>query len=352
MRSLIVANALKKRWPDITIHFILNEQVSYIKDCPHLVHTCVGSPTKDVDNVQKIINDVNPDLVIFDASGRGSQFKQAKAIGAKVAFISQHKKKRNRGLKLNRLLHTDIHWVVQPGYCINKISAWHKAKLFLLNKHAPKNVGPVFEISDTEYQHTLLQHLALTAQGYVVFNAGSGGHKIKGNLASDIYFQAAKAFNRKTAIKCVIIFGSNYPQRLPEDPSSEIVCIKTIGNKDFMSLINGAKGCVVSAGDTLLQCIALHKPCVASSVSPDQPTRLKRCSNKHLVMAAEPSSDNLVKQAVHLFVREDKEKQVLLTNMKNQAPIKALEIIVNDIAALFDSDKQSITKKNIYKDST
>ncbi|PKI12854.1 glycosyltransferase family 9 protein [Colwellia sp. 12G3] len=341
MRSIIIAKTLQCRWPNVQIHFILNEQVAYLKDCPYTVHTCQDSPTKAVSRVNDIIGELSPDLVIFDASGRAKQFNKAKAVGAKVAFISQHNKKRSRGLKLNRLLNTDIHWVVQPDYCIKSLSYWQRVKLAVFNKKAPKNIGPVFELSNDDYQVQLLQQFDLNNEHYFIFNAGSGGHKIKGALAADIYYQAAKefyqqTFNRKIKMKCVVLFGSNYPKELPKN--KDIICLKNIENKDFIALLSNAQGCVISAGDTLLQCIALHKSCVAAPVSPDQPARLKLCQNKQLVLAAEPNIESLVQQALLML---DKEKcQTMINNMKNQAPVKALEIIVDDIALLFSSVKE------------
>jgi hypothetical protein len=340
MRSMIIAKALLFRWPNIKIHFLLNEQVSYVNDCPYTVHTCKGSPTKNVSKVNDIIGEICPDLIIFDAAGRGRNFKKAKEVGAKVAFISQHNKKRSRGLKLNRLLYTDIHWVAQPDYSIKPMSYWQRAKLALFNKTAPKNIGPVFDLNSTQEQELLLESYGLIQGHYFVFNAGSGGHKIEKALATDIYYQAAKQFYQQLLgdeikMQCVVIFGSNYPKNVPED--DDIINVKNIENKDFITLLSNAKGCVVSAGDTLLQCITLYKTCVAAPVSPDQPARLRLCSNNNLVLAAVPTSDSLVQQALLIF--NDEDNQRLISNMKKQAPMNALQVIVDDIALLFPSAK-------------
>ena len=351
MRSMIIAKSLTLRWPNVKIHFILNDQVSYLNDCHYSVHTCKGSPTKGTSRVNEIIESVNPDLVIFDASGRAKQFKQAKTAGAKVAFISQHNKKRSRGLKLNRLFNTDIHWVVQPDYCIKGLSYWQRAKLAFFNKEAPKNIGPVFELSNRDHQIKLLEqyHLinqAVENEDYFVFNAGSGGHKIKDKLAAELYYQVAQAFQLKTKMKCIILFGSNYPNALPKH--KDIICIKNIENKDFITLLSNAKGCVISAGDTLLQCIALHKPCVAAAVSPDQPARLRLCQNEHLVLAADPNHESIVQQA--LLMMDEEQCEILINKMKNKAPVIALETIVNDIALLFSSaDENNTDAAHVYK---
>ncbi len=350
MRSMIIAKALQEQWPAINIHFILNEQVSYRQDCPYTVHCCADSPTKDVKQVNAIIEEVSPDLVIFDASGRAKQFKQAKAVGAKVAFISQHNKKRSRGLKLNRLANTDIHWVVQPNYCMKALSLWQRIKLSLYNKKPPVNIGPVFEHSHFDYQQKLLERYGLVKDHYFIFNAGSGGHLVSGEFAADIYYQAAKIFSQQTKAKCIVVFGSNYSLQLPEN--AEITCLKSISNKDFVGLLANAKGCVISAGDTLLQGFALHKPCVAAPVSSDQPARLKLCQEKNLVLAAEPTSDSLAKQAVKLTLPQNEEREMIINNIKQQSPSQGLNTIVSDIALLFcDEERLVSSKSNVQGES-
>lgn len=336
MRSMIIAKALKLRWPNVDIHFILNEKAAYINDCKYTVHTCKDSPTKEVSRVNALIEDINPELVIFDASGRAEQFKKAKKNGAKVAFISQHNKKRNRGLKLNRLFNTDLHWVAQPQYCMKALSYWQRIKLGILNQTAPKNIGPVFELSHQGNPVELLNNFSLTKDHYFIFNAGSGGHHVANILAADIYYQAAIEFSQKMRninvnIKCVVLFGSNYPHEIPQN--KDIVCLKNIDNKDFITLLSNAKGCIVSAGDTLLQCIALHKVCVAAPVSSDQPARLKLCQNKQLVFAAEPTVNSLVNKA--LLTLDDEACKPITRNIKCQVPAEALDVIINDISLLF-----------------
>jgi len=332
MRSMIIAKALLARCPGSTIHFILNEKVSYLDNCPYEVHLTKSSPTKNSKFVNRVISQLKPDLVLFDASGRGDQFKQAKNVGAKVTFISQHKKKRSRGLKINRLLYTDKHWVVQPDYCMKALSGWQKTKLSFLKKQLPENIGPVFQTSTEKDQYDILCKLNLVGKDFFLFNAGSGGHYVSGVLATDIYYQVAQSFYQKTKVKCVVIFGSNYPKDIPID--SDVICLKALENEEYIALLSKATGRVICSGDTLLQCIALHKPSVASSVSSDQPARLKLCAEKGLVLAAEPTFDSLIRHSLLLANRKMNTYNELLSNMTKEAPLKALTVIVDDIMNL------------------
>ena len=90
-RSLIIAKAVIKKWPDFKIYFVLNKHLPIIDSCPFEVLTTEDSATKDSNSVDEIIESVQPDLVLFDAAGRAANFQKAKAVGAKVTFISQHK---------------------------------------------------------------------------------------------------------------------------------------------------------------------------------------------------------------------------------------------------------------------
>jgi hypothetical protein len=333
MRSMIIANALKKQWPDVKIHFILNKQVNYFSSCPYTVHSCDNSPTKAVKVVNSIITMIRPDLVIFDASGRAKQFAQAKAVGAKVAFISQHNKKRDRGLKLNRLVNTDIHWVAQPDYCMKPLSFWQRAKLNFFNKLPPKNIGTVFELENKKYQQQLLQRFNLEPRQYILFNAGSGGHLVNQGLAALLYFEVAQIIATQYSIKCIMVFGDNYPVEIPS--SNDVICIKTTTNPDFISLLANAMMCVISAGDTLLQCIALQKLCVAAAVSPDQPNRLKLCQDQQWVQPAEANKQNLITQIEMLL--NDKKSRINEKLLFNYHTDNGLETIKKDIDLLFKS---------------
>ena len=93
MRSLIIAQALAAKWPGLDIQFVLNKHAPSAASCPFPTHLLNNSATKEKAAVNQLLQHLKPDLVIFDCSGRASQARQAKKLGAKVVFISQHQKK-------------------------------------------------------------------------------------------------------------------------------------------------------------------------------------------------------------------------------------------------------------------
>ncbi|MGL5396719.1 MAG: hypothetical protein ACRDBQ_15845 [Shewanella sp.] len=302
MRSMIIADEVKRNWPHADIKFILSKHAPYAAQCPYNAVLLDDTPTKQVKAVNQIITEYLPDIVIFDASGRKSQLAHAHKLGAKVIFISQHKRKRSRGMKIGRALVTDCHWVVQPEFVIGPISGLERLKLKLINKPIPLNIGPVFTQPDEACQTGLLVQFQLTKNEFVLFNAGSGGHKVNGELAADIFAHAAYESYKASGILSVMVFGPNYPNPLPE--LEGVVVIPQLNNQQFINLLAASKAAVLSGGDTLLQAIALHKPTLAVPVSKDQPPRIAACVAKELVLSCETALEPM-KNALATLLSEE-----------------------------------------------
>lgn len=284
MRSVIIADEVKRLWPGAQMHFLLSQDAPYGKACPYPATLLQDSPTKAVAAVCSFMTDFKPDLVVFDASGRRSQLAHAKRLGAAVIFISQHARKRRRGMKLSRARLTDRHWVAQPDFAIPEVSAFSRFKLQLFGGATPVATGPFFARVDAERQQALLTQLGLTHGGFWLLNAGSGAHSLGGRAAMLQLVEAASQQFSETGIPALAVMGPAYKGEMPPLPG--ILYQASLTNHDFINLLAAARGAVLSGGDTLLQAIALKKPCVAVAVTKDQPARIARCEAKGLVMSS------------------------------------------------------------------
>ncbi|QLE87522.1 hypothetical protein FLM48_22065 [Shewanella sp. Scap07] len=285
MRSKIIADEIMRRWPAAQIDFVLNRYAPYSQQCPYRTHLVDDTPTKKVKEVNQLVTELQPDIVIFDAAGRKAQLKHANRQGAKVIFISQHRRKRARGMKVERALVTDSHWVVQPEFVIGDLTAFEKFKLRMIDRPQPIYTGSVFTEPDPQQQQALLKHYQLQANDYVLFSAGSGGHKINGSLAADLWAKTAQTTYQQLGIACVVVFGPNYPKPLPTIPG--VIAIAELDSQAFIHLLGGAKAALLSGGDTLLQAIALKTPTLAAAVSKDQPSRIKKCQQAGVIVTAD-----------------------------------------------------------------
>lgn len=338
-RSLIIANAVQQKLPEAQIHFILNKNMKLANGCQYQTHFSKFSATKDTPLVNEIIAKIRPNIVIFDCAGRSQQFATAKRYGAKVVFISQHRKKRARGLTLRRLLFCDLQWVVQPTYAIQPLNRFEQLKLKILGKKPPKNIGPI--VPKINSDSNILEEYSLKEEQYVLFSAGSGGHIINGELAADVFYRAALELAEKVDCKIVMVFGANYPKSLPVD--SSIICLSHVPTEEFLTLLKKARHRVLSAGSTLLQVIELKLVSLAIAISKDQPSRLKRCARLGLVLKSKCDETAIVDGSLKLF--EESTNRDIKKNLKVIEPTLGIAEVLLDIGRLIDSDIEYGLKK-------
>lgn len=278
MRSIILAKAIKDHRPDAEIYFILSEQAPYANACIYQTFLTKKSPTYHVKEVNQVIDNIKPDLVVFDASGRAKQIKYAKKSGAKTLFIAQHNKKIRKGMRLNRLLYTDYFWIAQPAFTVSELSWWSKCKIKLLKKRAPEFLGCVFVPPTAESDLAVLKKYNLEKNQYVFISAGSGGHYLaNGMLAADGFHLAYS--NSASSTKYIQVWGANYPGTMPDIHEEDGINLVSIDNSEFISLLKNSRYSLINGGDTLLQALSLRVPFVSVPVSSDQPERIKRAFN-------------------------------------------------------------------------
>ncbi|WP_367277932.1 hypothetical protein [uncultured Shewanella sp.] len=331
MRSLIVANEVKRRWPDATIQFILSRHAPYASSCPFPAALLDDTPTKNIKAVNDFMSFFLPDFVIFDASGRRSQLVHANKLGAKVIFISQHKRKRSRGMKVLRARVTDSHWVVQPEFVIGPINWLDRQKLRLIEKPEPKVIGPIFVNPNPINQAALLSEYGLTAGEFILLNAGSGGHTNSRGFIVEEFALAAASIYQATQLPCVIVYGPNYPNDMVE--AEGVTAIKELNHGELIDLLDAAKVAVLSGGDTLLQAIALKKPSLSVAVSKDQHYRLKVCKDSGLTVSSDSKAQRISDGLVKLIEAENLLK--LETALASCECINGLDMGMNIITELF-----------------
>ena len=334
MRSLILATEIKRRWPEAEIKFILNRHAKYASYCPFDAELLEHSPTKHTADVNRIIDHYLPNVVVFDASGRQTQFVKAKAVGAITVFISQHKKKRRRGMALKRVRFTDFHFVAQPEFAIAPLNFLEKLKFKLLMKPVPECVGILFNQPTVEQSTMTLKKFGVEKDNYLIISAGSGGHKHYGKLVADIFYDAAEHVAQKTGLKTFVVMGSSYPNAIPT--SEHVTVISSLDNAQFITLLEHAKAAILSGGGALLQALSLQTPVIACPVSKDQPARIKACVQRRIVSSI--SLEQLVDKAPSMLNQEN--LQQLQRNLQLQPSNNGVTIITERLAQAIASNNE------------
>jgi len=319
MRSLIIAQALAAKWPGLDIQFVLNKHAPSAASCPFPTHLLDNSATKEKAAVNQLLQQLKPDLVIFDCSGRASQARQAKKLGAKVVFISQHQKKRAKGFALGRLPALDAHWITQFKFVDGDLSPLERFKLRLFKKDPPLFTGPVFSAPAPELP---AEFAALNGKNYSVWAAGGGGHQVQGKSATEEFYAAALELATPEQ-PALLVSGANFTQELQSTES--VLVVKSLPNVQLMTLLNQAALVVSGGGDMMGQAIVLGKNIVAVPVAKDQPDRVLACAAQGLIYPATLAKTDIVAQC----------HKALRTPLVAQYPAEpGLQLVLADISRL------------------
>lgn len=319
MRSLVIAQALQAEYPEMDIQFILNKHAPTAASCPFRTHLLNNSATKEKAAVNQLLEQLKPDLVIFDCSGRASQAQKAKRLGAKVIFISQHKKKRAKGFALRRLAALDAHWITQFKFVDGDLTAFERFKLRLLHKPAPLFTGPVFAMPSAELPAAWQ---SLRGKTYSLWAAGGGGHQVNGVSATELFYQAALEV-ASPAQPALVVTGGNFSGELAS--TETVTVLKSLPNQQLMTLIAHAGLVVSGGGDMMGQAIVLGKTVVAVPVAKDQPDRVFACAAEGLIYPATLAKADIVAQCRKAWLKP-------LTPSQQFAP--GLQLALADIRRL------------------
>ncbi|HEY7774059.1 MAG TPA: hypothetical protein VIC26_12820 [Marinagarivorans sp.] len=276
MRSRILADTVKAALPDVAIAFVLSRQAPYASECPYPTFLTEQSPTQCTAQVNAILHEYRPSIAVFDGSGRAAQYRQAKRLGAQVLFISQHKKKRRRAFAFNRIRHIDAHCITQFKFVDGDLTLGERLKLALVGKPWPHFMGPIFSSPSETLPFE-------TAEPYVVFSAGGGGHIVKGVQATNVFIEAANRWFAQTGEQCHVLLGLNYQGAVDVAPG--VLVHQQLPNAQLMALIKAARVVVLGGGAILPQAVALRTPSIAVAVAKDQPARIKAIARAGLTVS-------------------------------------------------------------------
>jgi len=328
MRSLIIAKAVSRIWPQLEVQFIINRKAPYADEVPFPVHLINSSPTKEIDAVNDVVSNERPDLIIFDCSGRAAQYRHASKLGVKVVFISQHKKKRRKGFSLRRLPYVYQHWIAQLKFVDGDISVMESIKQGLFGAKPPIFIGPVYD--DSMLDILIDDDLP---EKYIIYSSGGGGYKMKEGHAPDVFSLAAAEVYKETGISGLVILGINY-NGAPEQYDG-VRYVRQLENAELISVLNHAFLAVLSGGDLMSQAMTIKQVVVAVPVAKDQAARIRSFVDNGLVVKADANSRSISNRVIRLLENDVEHRE--LQNRMADADIKnGLGLAVSAIGDLLE----------------
>ncbi len=281
MRSLHLARGVRGRWAGAEIRFVLSRQAPYLSQNPFAVDVTESSPTHHIREVNRFVDLFDPDVVVFDCSGRVAQMRHADRRGSATVFISQHRRKRRRGFKPGRMRHCDLHWIVQPEFVDGGLTGLERFKLRLFGRPRVTFLGPVFPDPRPPA-------FPMPETGYFFCCAGGGATPVDRRNSAELFAEAASEIASRTGLPGIMVMGPSYTGTLATLPGLRIV--PRIEGAELAYVLAGARFAVISGGDLLGQAAALGVPAVAAPIGPDQPARIAAYVRQGLCLAAHPGS--------------------------------------------------------------
>jgi hypothetical protein len=335
-RSLAIASAVTARWPDARIHFVLSREAPYAATTP-FPHTLLpSSPTfhsKDVDN---IIREFRPTVVVFDNAGRSAQLHSAVRSGARLVFVSSRVRQRRRAFRLRWMKLIDEHWIAWPRFIAGDLTGIESLKLRIAGRPTVRFFDTMLPLVDPAADAAVLAKFSLRAHEFAVVVPGGGTDHRGAENAPNI---VATAAHRIAASGHTTILVGVDPATVPG--GSSLVVTPRLPMEQLTVLIRNATVVISNGGDTLLQALSCHRPCVAVAIAGDQGYRIEKSVNAGLAVRAELTSESLAGEALALL-NDSSRRDALTQRLATYGIINGLSTALDALHTLAMPEKPDL----------
>ncbi|MGB6352556.1 MAG: hypothetical protein WBF21_01120, partial [Steroidobacteraceae bacterium] len=176
-RSLAIARAVSRRWPDAAVHFVLSREAPYAAGAPFPSTLLDSSATFHSGAVVKLLEAWRPDVVVFDNAGRTAQLRAARAVGARVVYISARRRQRGKAFRWRWMRLIDEHWIAYPQFIAGPLGFLETLKLRLAGRPRVRYLDVIMSRADPQERAAALARTGCDAGAYVLLVPGGGtGH--------------------------------------------------------------------------------------------------------------------------------------------------------------------------------
>ncbi|HEX3603530.1 MAG TPA: hypothetical protein VHU43_05520 [Steroidobacteraceae bacterium] len=325
-RSLAIAQAASRRWPQAEVHFVLSRTAPYAATVPFAATLLDSSPTFHNAAVAALIRQIKPNIVVFDNAGRTAQLRAARRHAARVVFISARARQRRKAFRWRWMRLLDEHWIAYPEFAAGDLTWTERFKLKRLGRPTLRYLDVILARTPIE-QESMLARAALKQGGFVLVVPGGGtGHP----GAKDAAGQFLAAANQLAEAETVVYVGPS------GSASARLRSFNSLPQADLAELMRGARLIVTNGGSTLLQAIACGRACIAVPIAKDQPQRIARCVDAGVAVTAELASAGIVRAAAKLL-RDEPARAALAQRASGLKLANGLDVALNALAHLAET---------------
>jgi hypothetical protein len=301
-RSLIVAEAARERWPRATIRFVVDKLNRRFPHDSFEHHLLDGRVSQDMENLNAVLRETAPDVVVFDNTGRTDQIICARKLGIPTVYVASRPKTRERAFRVRRLWRLDQLWIIQHrfGPEAPSVTALERLKRIFAPRTEISFLDAIFPESDADRCQALRRELGLVSEPYALFVAGGGGWKLQGRWVADLFLEAARRVRDAVGIRCVVVMGPLYTDDAPQVPG--LTVLPALPPTDLVDLLHDATFVACGGGSVACQAMALGRICIAAPAGgPDQPERIRNYARQGLLAASEMTAEAISSRALELL---------------------------------------------------
>lgn len=270
-RARGLAEAVAARWPQVEMHFLLHRDAPYAAACRFPTTLLPASPTLCDTEVIDAIHAFKPGVVVFDNAGRTAALKAARAAGAKVIYVSSRGRQRYKAFRLRWMRLLDDHWISYPPSIAGALSGFERLKQRIAGRPQLRFLDAVVAPPDEAAATALLPTMP-APDLVIVPGGGSAFHDSAMTPAQFARWGEALAAHGH---RVVFVAGPSFTGEVAV--SERLQLLRGVGGGALMAFLRRSRLVLVNGGDTLLQALALGRPCVAVPIAGDQAARIARC---------------------------------------------------------------------------
>ena len=324
-QSLAIAQAVRQRWPDAAVHFLLNRQASYAATTPFDATLLPSSPTFHTPEVIEAINTFRPDVVIFANSGRREQFRAARRSGAAVVFISYRRKKRLKAARLRWMRLIDEHWIAFPRFISGGPVPFERINRWLCGKPAPRYLDIVLPPTDGAHEAPRQVEPGSAPPAVLVVPGGVAAPRNAPDAPQR--FRAAAVMLAESGVSTLYVGPGDGP--VP----AALRALRFLPQPELFELMGAARLVVTNGGQTLLQAIACGTPCVAAPINRDQPIRVRNAAAAGVAVPARLDAAAIA-QAARRLLEDEAERLTMVRHIEALALADGAKVAVDALAGL------------------
>jgi len=283
-RAQAIGNAVRARWPEIQLRFVVHRDAPYAAMLGDLARRVPASPTLCTREVLEEIASFRPQVVYFDNSGRTAQLRAARAAGARLIYVSSRGRQRYKAFRLRWMQVLDEHWISYSARLAGGLGWSERLKLRLLGRPVVKFLDAVLAPADPAGADALLVAAGMPegARVDVTIVPGGGSQYPDSDITPRMFAEwgeslAAKGWN--------VLFVAGPSFDAPIATGERLRMVRQVEAGTLMALLARSRLVLVNGGDTLVQTLALRRPCVAVPIAGDQAQRIARAVALGAVLA-------------------------------------------------------------------